>query len=101
VGCESCHGPGEAHALKKDDKDLYPLINPFRPSDAERKAGAAAAQVLFTKRMERIEQFCLKCHNEENDVHWFDTKFLDRWVNEGIVHNDKKNVGSRWLPKKK
>lgn len=111
VGCESCHGPAGAHANgNPDDTKLYPLINPYRPSDAERKAalqmkannaavakeGAAKAKNLFERRMDRIDDFCTKCHDQENDVNWH--RVLPKWVGGGIVHNAKDNVGNQWLP---
>jgi hypothetical protein len=113
VGCESCHGPASVHAENRKDERLYPLINPYRPSAAERKAAAdmkdaakpadraQAAQTaknLFTKRMDRLDGFCIKCHDEENAVHWHKAPFLHKWVGGGIVHNRKDNVGNQWLP---
>jgi hypothetical protein len=115
VGCESCHGPGIAHAnVDSNDAKLHELMNPFRPSADEVKANndmiaaanaqaqakaAADAKNLFQKRMDRIETFCLKCHDDENDVNWFKTKdnpFMAKWL--GLVHNSPANVGNRWLP---
>jgi 2',3'-cyclic-nucleotide 2'-phosphodiesterase (5'-nucleotidase family) len=113
VGCENCHGPGSAHANKNpNDPKLHELMNPFRPSDAEKKwaklmqaapnpaarqqAGQMAKQ-LFTKRMDRLDQFCQKCHDLENDVHWAHDPFLQKWVGGGIVHNSPGNVGNQWL----
>jgi hypothetical protein len=96
VGCESCHGPASAHADHSKDKTLYPLINPYRPSDAERKAVGPAAKRLFDARMSRLDDFCTKCHDEENDVNW--KAVLPKWVGGGIVHNRPQNVGNQWLP---
>jgi Cytochrome c554 and c-prime len=112
VGCESCHGPASAHAnINPNDKKLHLLMNPYRASDAERKAAAQmksknaavsqasakTAKNLFDRRMERIETFCTtKCHDLENDVHW--KHVLPKWVGGGIVHNAKDNVGNQWLP---
>jgi Cytochrome c554 and c-prime len=96
VGCESCHGPASAHADHPKDKTLYPLINPYRPSDAERQAVGPAAKRLFDARMSRLDDFCTKCHDEENDVHW--KAVLPKWVGGGIVHNRPQNVGNQWLP---
>ena len=112
VGCESCHGPGYAHTKAPNNRALYPIINPYRPTDGERKAVRAIkdaesdearkaaegrAKMLFDRRMSRLDDFCQKCHDPENDVNWTNVSFLKKWVQGGIIHNSPENVGNRWL----
>lgn len=88
VGCESCHGPAGAHVNNPTDATLYPVINPYRPSEEERAAGTTPARrkALQERRLRQIDFFCQKCHDEENDVQWGKVDFHTKWVVRGIVH---------------
>ena len=100
VGCENCHGPCSEHVKNPKNKNWYPLINPLRPSDAERVLEDAlvknpkntvalqAWEKVAAGRMRVLEQACMKCHDHENDVHWGNKK-------------DAKDLASRWLLSKK
>jgi hypothetical protein len=80
VGCESCHGPGSIHA----DGGKPSAANIFNPFKAQPNETPGRQK----QRLNQLDEFCMKCHNIDNDVHWGKVPFHDKW--DEISHSNAK-----------
>jgi hypothetical protein len=76
VGCETCHGPGSMHADHPKNKDYQALMNSL-------KIGKTARE------LQKVDTFCQKCHDIENDVNWGNGRFAKAW--KEIAHSGLSN----------
>lgn len=90
VSCENCHGPASLH-VDKNNKDrnspkLLALMNPDKYVPDEPPAAKK-------RRLNRIDQFCQKCHDPDNDIGW---DFAKKWPK--VVHPSRPRVAKDVAP---
>jgi hypothetical protein len=83
VGCETCHGPGSAHAANPNHKDMLKTLSPWKNEKDDRLPPKATLEALAKLQpgqpnpnpvpanqqrvMAAVGTMCLRCHDGEND----------------------------------
>jgi hypothetical protein len=94
VGCESCHGPGSAHAAAPKNKQFHAGLSPWKvqPDDPLPLPGTLLKGVEAMKPAEKAvflktNDMCMKCHDVDNDPHF---QFSKNWLQ--IIHGKNANA---------
>jgi hypothetical protein len=112
VGCESCHGPGSAHASDPRNKTYLALQSVWKktPQDVlpdaetlEKMANlhpTARGQITIPPAQKQVmnvvTSMCMRCHDAENDPHFELEKYWPK-----IAHTFPKNGGLPVIPVKR
>jgi len=68
-GCENCHGPASLHVKGNKTPRMLALMNPYKTQPGE-------TPEQKTRRENRLDASCTKCHDTDNDHSWK----LEKWL---------------------